>query len=37
MHPLVFANCGKDISASFRTSVDSPATVATASDYRTNY
>ena len=37
MHPLVFANCGKDTSASFQPSVDSPATVATASDDRTNH
>lgn len=36
MHPLLFANWGKDISASFQISVDSPATVATASDNRTN-
>ena len=37
MHPLVFANRGKDTSASFRPSVDSSATAETASDDRTSH
>ena len=37
MHPLFFANRGKDTTASFRPSVDSSASAETASDDKASH